>query len=310
MPSLTDAEKEWIHWCHSDQPAMYGIAALEAVKRMLASSPYPQPIILAESRKGNRAARGYAIACQGAIGYVGRLLCMSPQAEQQDLLAKTAADLCSKTLATGVELVQAILPISSSDPAESKLRQAFQSAGMICAARLLQFTRSEVPFRNLEGPWSMTSPPIEFRPFRQMTRQQWRQLVEETYIDTLDVPILNGIRSTEQTLRGYAVGQSEDCLPWWSIHLEDFAIGCLILTRLSESDCELTYLGLIPEARGHRLGPEILDYVSDWMMEEGKSRIFFAVDEKNTPALQLYRNFGFEPFKTVEAWIISPSSGG
>lgn len=305
MPPPTDTEKEWIYWCHSDQPAMYGLAALEAVRRMVDVSPYPNPIVLSESHDRGAIARGYAVACQGAIGYLGRLHCIPKHIDEPSLLARTVADLCRKTLATGVELVQAILPTDSTSPVESGLRRAFESAGMIHAARLLQYECTDIPFRHDGSPLALAFSPIEFRSYRDIPWSQWCRLVEETYTDTLDVPILNGIRSIEQTLRGYAVGQPENGLAWWSIHVGDSPIGCLILTSLSSSDCELTYLGLVPSARGHRYSPAIMDYVGEWMLNQGKSRIVLAVDEKNAPALHLYESFGFEPLSTVEAWIAS-----
>jgi GNAT superfamily N-acetyltransferase len=309
MPFPTDTEKEWIYWCHSDQPAMYAIAALEAVKRMVDASPYPHPVVLAETQDGDSIARGYAVACQGAIGYLGRLHCQPAHNDEPSLLARTVADLCRKTLTSGVELVQAILPADADGPVESGLRKAFQSAGMIRAARLLQFECTDIPFRHDGSPMALSFSPIELRSYRDMPWYQWCQLVEETYTDTLDVPILNGIRSIEQTLRGYAVGQPENELAWWSIHAGDSPIGCLILTSLSNRDCELTYLGLVPAARGHRYSPEIMDYVGQWMLDQGKSRIVLAVDEKNAPALHLYDSFGFEPMNAVEAWIASPRHG-
>lgn len=303
MQPPIEVEQEWIRWCHSDQPAMHGIAALAAVERMVDASPYRQPIVLTEVRQGESVARGYAVACEGAIGYLGRIHCKAPYPEQQLLISRAADDLCRQTLDKGVELVQAILPADADGPNETRLRLAFESAGMIRAARLIQFECRDLPFQHDGSPLALAFSPIVLRSYRDMPWDQWCRLVEETYTDTLDVPILNGIRSIEQTLRGYAVGQSRENLPWWSIHVGDDPVGCLILANLSERDCELTYLGLIPSARGHRYSPEIMDYVSDWLLDHGKSRCVLAVDDQNTPALHLYQSFGFEPMHAVEAWI-------
>lgn len=303
MQPATEVEQEWIRWCHSDQPAMHGIGALAAVDRMVAVSPYAQPIVRAEARQGDSVARGYAVACEGAIGYLGRILCKPSQPEQQDLISQAATELCRRTLEKGVELVQAILPDNSVGLYETRLRRALESAGMVRAARLIQFECCEIPFHHDGSPLALAFSPISLRSYRDMPWDQWCRLIEETYTDTLDVPILNGIRSIEQTLRGYAVGQPKEDLPWWSIHVGENPIGCLILTNLSERDCELTYLGLIPSARGHRYSPEIMDYLSDWLLDHGKSRVVLAVDEQNSPALHLYESFGFEPTHAVEAWI-------
>lgn len=310
MKSPTDHEKKWIDWCHSDQPAPQGFAAQEAVARMVEVSPYSHPIVLSEVQQGQSIARGYAVACEGAIGYLGRMRCQGENANQNALLSRLVADLAHRTLASGVEMVQAILPADSSGPAETRYRLAFQEAGLIRVARLLQLECCDIPFQHDGSPLALAFSPIAFRSYRDMPWERWCRLVEATYTDTLDVPVLNGVRSMEQTLRGYAVGQSQSNLPWWSIHVGEDPIGCLILSSVFERDCELTYLGLIPSARGRRYSPEIMDFVSGWMLDHGKSRIVLAVDENNAPALHLYHSFGFEQIHAVEAWIAGRSPGG
>lgn len=305
MQSLTEAVKHFIHWCHGDQAAVFGDAAIEAVTRMASLSPYLQPILTAEVRNGDAICRGYAVACQGAVGYVGRLRCNATDGVQSEWMAQVASELCHQTLAEGVEMIQAILPANDDDPWTIRVSQAFQRAGMTYAARLLQLECCDVPLKHDGSPLALDFFPLEFHPFQEMPWDLWCQLVEETYIATLDVPILNGVRSVEQTLRGYAVGHNmETSLPWWSVHADGVPIGCLILTPLPHFDCELTYLGLVPSARGHRYSPEIMDFVSRWMVEHHKARIVLAVDSKNAPALHLYESFGFEPVAALDAWFM------
>jgi ribosomal protein S18 acetylase RimI-like enzyme len=309
MQSLTDIQKEWIQWCHSDQTAAQRDSALEAVVRMVEYSPYPDPVVLAESRQGDSLARGFAVACEGSIAYLGRVRSEGDGSNQQVLLSRVIAELCRNSLAKGVEIVQVILPSHADLWTKNRLQIAMEGAGMIRAARLLQLECCDIPLRHDASPLALAFSPIAFHPFSEMPWDRWCELVESTYTDTLDVPILNGVRSVEQTLRGYAAGQSKSTLPWSSIHAGAQTIGCLILTSISESDCELTYLGLVPSARGHRYSPEIMDYVSGWMLHQGKSRIVLAVDERNTPALHLYESFGFEQIHAVDAWFLGqPSS--
>lgn len=303
MQTPTEAEKKWIQWCHTDQGVAQGMAAQQAVARMVQVSPFRDPIMMAEIQSGPSLARGYAVACEGAISYLGRIRCQSAGSNPTHLLARVVSDLCRQSLAKGVELVQAILPSPVAEPTELSLQSAFEAAGMIRAARLIQFECCDLPFRHDASPLALAFNPIRLQPFGDMPWQDWCRLVEQTYAETLDVPILNGVRSIEQTLRGYSVGLSKTDLPWWSIYVDQDPIGCLILTDLAGRDCELTYLGLIPQARGHRYSPEIMDYVSNWMMDQGKSRVVLAVDDRNAPALHLYQSFGFEPINAVEAWM-------
>jgi len=56
---------------------------------------------------------------------------------------------------------------------------------------------------------------------------------------------------------------------------------------------ELVYLGLIPEARGRGLGSRLLRHGLRQIHQRTESTVSLAVDEQNTPAIQLYKQQGF-----------------
>lgn len=335
MASISKAISQWIRWCHGDQPLHVAEGALEAVVRMAHQSPYAEPVVLSERAIANRSVRGYAVACEGSIAFLGRVRCSQTQANEglspaseigksatqsmhlttttteptcmgmAEVISGVMADLSRSVFAKGVEMVQSILPAGEPTPEIFELSLAFRAAGFQHAATLVQMECIEIPMRYDESPLAYEFLPVRFVPFSEISYAEWCRLVEQTYLGTLDVPKLNGVRTTEATLRGYAVGQAWDALQWWSIHIDEDPIGCLMLTPLSERTCELTYLGLIPEARGHRYSPEIMDFIGQWMNQHAMEQIVLAVDEKNAPAIHLYQSFGFREIQAIDAWFIA-----
>lgn len=311
MATISENAERWVRWCHADQPMDSGEASLASVAKMVAHSPYPDPVVMVEMTDASTLVRGYAIACEGAIGFLGKVRIQGGGASFSRVMPTMIGQLCRASLAKGVELVQAIVPVPDGSDHLAPLRHAFESAGMVRAATLLQLECCDIPFRQEYSPISKgADAPLEFVPYDAMPWQAWCRLVESTYVATQDVPILNGVRSIEATLRGYAVGQDLDELPWWSLYRDSVPVGCLMLSRLHLHDCELTYLGLVPEVRGLGHGHEILDFVGDWMLAQSRQRVLLAVDAANVPALQLYCNYGFELLGRIEAWIATREGPG
>jgi ribosomal protein S18 acetylase RimI-like enzyme len=55
---------------------------------------------------------------------------------------------------------------------------------------------------------------------------------------------------------------------------------------------EVTYLGVVPEARGHGLGLAIVRYAQRVATAAGCERLVLAVDANNRPALDVYAAAG------------------
>ena len=52
-------------------------------------------------------------------------------------------------------------------------------------------------------------------------------------------------------------------------------------------------MGVIPDARGNGFGSQIVRFAIARAAEAGAERLVLAVDQKNTPALAMYRDAGF-----------------
>lgn len=119
--------------------------------------------------------------------------------------------------------------------------------------------------------------------------------LDRSYIDTLDCPELCGLRETADILQSHRATGRWDPTLWWVITLNGEPEGCLLLNRGQDrAGAELVYLGLSPPLRGRGLGGRLLSF---GLSKLGRaSEVNCAVDERNEPAIRLYRRLGFASF--------------
>jgi ribosomal protein S18 acetylase RimI-like enzyme len=72
-------------------------------------------------------------------------------------------------------------------------------------------------------------------------------------------------------------------------------VAVVLLSPGEEGTWEVSYLGLIPEARGRGLGRASLSHALNQSRPHA-NRLELAVDIRNAPAEALYRRSGFSPF--------------
>ena len=149
---------------------------------------------------------------------------------------------------------------------------------------------------------------LQFIPHHTIPTKSWGQLVESTYVDTLDVPELNGLRDVENTLDGYASTVSGVPQSWWIVRCNNTDIGCLLLTPTAPEYCELTYVGIKPEWRGEGISKIIMNFACEWALENAPEGMMLAVDLRNAPAIRLYQACGFTTQRFVQAWICFPNA--
>lgn len=263
---------------------------------------------------------GYLALYPGALASVGNLRSdwTDDQEHSRKQLASLARELFQLAFQQGAEMVQAIAPVIparmsenqesefiSSDPNRD---EALRAAGMVPIATLVQMECFGMhSFHQPTLPSTLQKfGNIRFVPFHEIPSEQWRELVESTYIGTLDVPELNGLRNTESTLRGYASGIQGNPKTWWVVTCESENVGCVLVTPTGADCCELTYVGLVPQWRGKGLSKSIMNFVRDWAMNTSIQGIHLAVDIRNTPAIRLYQSCGFMAERFVKAWVSFP----
>lgn len=128
--------------------------------------------------------------------------------------------------------------------------------------------------------------------------------LDRTYIDTLDCPELCGLRETSDILHSHRATGRWDPSLWWVVMTDGAPEGCLLLNRMQDrGGAELVYLGLSPALRGRRLGAALLKF---GLARLGRaSEVNCAVDERNEPAIRLYRRLGFASFARRVALVRS-----
>ena len=133
------------------------------------------------------------------------------------------------------------------------------------------------------------------------TRQEndrFARIVERTYEGTLDCPILTGIRTGADSLAAHR-GTGPFDPRWWRLFQRDGRdAGILLMTHHPERRaCEVTYIGVVPEARRRGLGRAMMQAAFVQAREAACDHVEVAVDAANSHAIALYRQLGFHPVR-------------
>ncbi len=209
-------------------------------------------------------------------------------------------------LAAEARLIQTLLP-PDTDAMAYRLREAgFQHSAELyflvspASAFPTQRPESELEFEAVAEEWSGASGQW---PEKTDRSERLERMVEQTYVDTLDCPQLNGVRSVEEILAGYrAIGQF-DPRRWLLVRKAGTDVGCLLLAEHPGRIWELVYMGLAPQARGRRWGLEIARHAQWLAREAGAENLVLAVDAQNEPAIRAYVAAGMIAWERRGAWL-------
>ncbi len=222
--------------------------------------------------------------------------------ETADRLMQAAVDLARTA---GYRVAQAL-------PTTAEQRERFVSAGFerLAELRYMVWTRdrrkqhrSERADISDESSASLT--PLTFQEYDSRQEERFRQIVEQTYRDTLDCPALNGVRTVEEVLAGYRGGGPLNSAHWLIVRHGDQDVGCLILTDHAAYDqCELVYMGLVAKARGQGWGRIIVRQAQRQTEQAGRARLTLSVDAANEPARQMYASCGFVEWDCRDVYLL------
>jgi RimJ/RimL family protein N-acetyltransferase len=135
---------------------------------------------------------------------------------------------------------------------------------------------------------------LNFEAYRHRDRRRLAELIESTYVDTRDLPTLNGVRESDDVLDGYQQTGAFDPDRWLLVRKGQQDVGCLLMTdHPADSQWELMYMGLTPSARGRGWGLVMTRY-GQWLAGQSEcKRMVVAADAANEPALRIYAAAGF-----------------
>ena len=198
-------------------------------------------------------------------------------------------------------LVQVLL-----DPSEAKAATALEAAGLLPLATLMYLQR-----RLKRGSFAAPAG-LHFVHYSAETHDRFARAIEATYIDSLDCPPMRGMRPINDVIAGHKATGDFD--PNWWFCLTDGPgpdaneLGVLLLAPVTAQPMtELVYLGLAPEARGQKLGDELVKLALSVAADRGHELLTLAVDSINEPALRLYYRHGMAEIARRVALIRPPA---
>jgi mycothiol synthase len=203
--------------------------------------------------------------------------------ELQDALLRDARVWLSRR---GVKLVQTLLAPEESFLADPLLRNGFS------AVTRLWYMRHPL---NLPVHFLNTPARLDYQTYD--GNSLFEQTLLRTYEGTLDCPEVNGVRSIDEVLEGHRAQGAHEPERWWLVRNGSGPVGILMMTEMPENgDWEVAYMGVVPEARRHGFGREMLLYALCEARAADAPSVTLSVDARNQPAWNLYRSLGFEPY--------------
>jgi len=194
------------------------------------------------------------------------------------------------------------------EPHELSAIHAFERAGFLHAGNLAYMELELAGRRRHKAakptPWP---PGIEVRAVQDphtTDHQHLLSVLDGSYIDTLDCPELCGLRETEDVLASHiATGDFDPSL--WMLAFEDGTpVGCSLVSLIPENgSAELVYIGMTPSGRGRGLGRALLEHAIAELHQRRVERLVCAVDQRNEPAVGLYKSLDFQVFSSRSAWV-------
>jgi len=150
---------------------------------------------------------------------------------------------------------------------------------------------------------------IRWVPYDDSSHEMFKQVIAQTYQDSLDCPELENMRDMEDVICAHKASGEFDQKLWNVLLLNGQPAGVLLLSPLRNGDMmELTYMGLGREYRGQKFGLVLLSKAMQDVDQTALAGLTLAVDQRNHPAHQLYLRFGFTELFWRSVLIYTPPS--
>jgi ribosomal protein S18 acetylase RimI-like enzyme len=229
----------------------------------------------------------------------------------EDIPATLAAQVCGHFQSRGTRLAQAIV-----DPSAPVAATLCQGAGFV---RLAELVYLQADIHRAAPP---TAADIQWECYSNQTHAAFADTILATYEQSLDCPLLTGMRDIQDILAGHKnAGEFRPDLWVLARNGQGQALGVLLMAVLPPGhSMELVYLGVCPSARGQGVGKSLFHKAIALAQLNEVPRITLAVDSHNAPALRLYFGQGMRrictklallrDLRTVPATNNDPSGGG
>jgi len=135
-------------------------------------------------------------------------------------------------------------------------------------------------------------------------QDSFQKTLLRTYEATCDCPEVNGVRTIAEVLQGHRAQGMHDPSRWWLALVAGKPVGVLLLTAIPEWRAwDVSYLGVVPEARRRGLGRELTRKAILETRAAGAGQLTLAVDSRNDAASKLYLGLGFERYDQREVYL-------
>ena len=290
MPQGTQPDPQINRWTAGDDPQ-----CLELALTRIAPDDRPRHVTvwhaalsegraaLWKARRDNRVAA--TLLVELAAGRVAHL--QSPEiavGEDEGLRGKLLKAASHDLAAAGVRVVQSLQTVDHGAEVAALIEAGFRH------------TNDLLYLISLHGqfPTEAVADSLEFVAYSEAQHPRLAEIVLRTYAESLDCPDVGNVRPIDEVLAGYRATGIFDPARWLIVRDGDRDVGCLLLARhQGESQMELIYLGIVPEARGRGLGIQLVQMAQRLAGEDGCQRVVTAVDAANQPAIAAYAAAGF-----------------
>jgi ribosomal protein S18 acetylase RimI-like enzyme len=195
----------------------------------------------------------------------------------------------------GAKMVQCLLAESEASAAPVLLRNGFRHITR------LWYMRHDLDHFSQDN---QQLPVLQLEPYSHCSPQNFERILLATYENSVDCPEITGVRSGSEIIAGHKAQGRHNPNRWWLAYAHQQPVGVLLLTEMPEGPgWDLSYLGLIREARGEGVGRSLVEHALLACRTEGASCLTLSVDGRNQAAIKLYHNRGFHAYDEREVFL-------
>ncbi len=178
------------------------------------------------------------------------------------------------------------------EPGDAFSLSAFLGAGFIHVADLAYLSRPR-PGPEFDPPTDWGAG-IRVRGWMPGDDPALADALGRTYEGTLDCPDMCGMREPAEVIASHRATGVFDPNLWWLVEHDGRCEGVMLFNPCpAQSSVELVYLGLAPTLRGCGMARRLMQLGLARIASREEREVTCAVDLRNTPAMRLYKSFGF-----------------
>jgi ribosomal protein S18 acetylase RimI-like enzyme len=254
--------------------------------RLLAGSP-ASGLFVARNPDGLLCAAVLVQALPGALG-----VALPPRGDSDAARHAVAASACEWLRDRGTKVCQAFVTADDTADLAPLERHGFWRVTELASSRRAVGTSFDTP-----------APPARWRPWDAEPTCAQLELLLATHQDTLDCPELNHARTAEEILAGFRPGRDSRSTWWSALDETDRLVGVVQFDGTASDALEVSYLGLVPSARGRGLAGALIRFADRVAATGGYRTLNVSVDVRNTPAMKLYARHGFIEYDRRAVWL-------